>query len=185
MKVYFISDLHFGHTATLFFENNFRSQILNNITTIEQHDQMIVDNINSIVKKRDILYILGDLGNHETINNINCNKRLHLGNHDKRPVTDYQKLQYTTVVSCIPYKRHWVTHIPIHEVELWNKRNIHGHVHSKSIRDPRYINLSVELTGGYPISFELIQDEKFVTFDKFTPQDCLNQIDEIKKIYAK
>jgi calcineurin-like phosphoesterase family protein len=185
MRVFFISDLHFGHTATLFFENNFRSQVLDNVTTFEQHDQIIVDRINSIVRKRDILYILGDLGNHEVIDSIKCNKRLHLGNHDKHPVTEYQKLENTVVVSCIPYKKHWITHIPIHEVELWNKRNIHGHVHSKSVRDDRYINLSVELTCGYPILFDLINQNKFTTFDKFTPQDCLNQIKQVNQHYAK
>ena len=49
-----ISDLHFGHKNLLKFTKP------RPFTTIEEHDQTIIDNWNSVVKPNDIVFHLGD-----------------------------------------------------------------------------------------------------------------------------
>ena len=80
-----ISDTHFGHKS--FIECGMRP-----FKSIEEHDDTIINNINSLVHKQDKLWILGDFslkGNKEylksIVDRINC-KRLYmvLGNHDQR-----------------------------------------------------------------------------------------------------
>lgn len=51
---YFISDLHIGHTNVLSFDNRpFKS--------IEEHDEALIKNWNSVVGMDDDVYLLGDI----------------------------------------------------------------------------------------------------------------------------
>ena len=44
------------------------------------------------------------------------------------------------------------THIPVHESQLMRfGYNVHGHMHEKSLDDPRYLCVSVEHTDYKPI----------------------------------
>jgi len=161
MSTYFISDLHLGHKQILEFAGNFRTWA----TTVEEHDEVLIDRINSVVTKRDKLFILGDgvFGTHNLylIDAINGYKHLVMGNHD----TDYHKVGqllevYDKVTAYEVYKGCWLTHIPMHPTELRGKKNIHGHVHMNSIRDhyneidSRYINVCVEMNNGIPQLYE-------------------------------
>ncbi len=177
-RVFFISDPHFGHKKMLEFSDGWRAKVLGNISTLEEHDDTMVRRINSVVGKRDILYILGDLGyGFHRINDIHCEKRIHLGNHDGKKIEEYTSLHNTKVVPCMSYKKHWLTHIPIHPAEMRKAfKNVHGHVHSNSIRDEKYVNMSVELTCGWPIPFDYIRDGKFTTHEVFTAEDAHSQI---------
>lgn len=91
MNVYFTSDTHFGHKnivrGTTEWENA-RDKV-RDFDTLEEHNQVLIDNINGMVKENDILYHLGDwsFGGIENIwefrRQINCrNIHLILGNHD-------------------------------------------------------------------------------------------------------
>ncbi len=176
-RPYFISDLHFGHRKVIEFEDNWRAKVLD-VSSIEEHDDTLVRRINSVVKKRDILFILGDLGfSFERINDIKCEKRIHLGNHDGKSVLEYANLNHTKIMPCMGYKGNWISHIPIHPQEFYKKKlNIHGHVHSNVIPDERYVNLSIESTCGWPIPYEYIRDGKFVTHNLLTPKAACDQI---------
>lgn len=82
MTVYFTSDLHFGHANIIGFCNR-------PFDNIEQMNLELVRRFNNTVKEGDTTYFLGDLGRmtHErfkhTINSMNGNKIMILGNHDK------------------------------------------------------------------------------------------------------
>lgn len=84
MSMYFTSDLHLGHIYVAL--NTGRP-----FTTVEEHDQAIIDNWNKVVrKKNDIVWVLGDLSvdsgsKHalEIIKSLNGRKRLVTGNHDR------------------------------------------------------------------------------------------------------
>lgn len=79
--IYFTSDLHLGHNKDFLYKSR-------GFNSIEEHDEQIIDNINSIVTDHDILYILGDciMGDQEAgiekLNSICGNKRIIIGNHD-------------------------------------------------------------------------------------------------------
>ena len=164
-NVYFNSDLHLGHRKVIEFHEAFRGKCMG-VSSIEEHDEMIFDLWNDTVKKRDIIYILGDNGyNLESIAKMPGKKILILGNHDGGHVLDYLDY-FDNVVGTRKYKKHWISHFPIHESELWNRPVIHGHTHSTGVADPMYVNVSVEMTQGRPVNYQDILSGKFTTHDK-------------------
>ena len=132
--VRFIADLHLGHE---FVAKN------RGFASIEQHDEHIIKQWNSVVQKRDLTYILGDVTMEKTdsyplLNRLNGTKKVVLGNHD-RPAHVSELLKYVQCVSGIEkYKGIWLTHCPVHPMELEYRvpRNIHGHIHSKLVMTP-------------------------------------------------
>ena len=81
-----------------------------------------------------------------------------MGNHDQFKLEEYQKYFYK-IIWFTKYKGFWLSHCPIHPNELRDKPNIHGHVHQKTIKDRRYINVCVEALNGTPIEFSKIADK--------------------------
>jgi len=156
--IFFISDLHLGHDNILKF---FRPQF-NDIT---EHNEFIVDEWNSIVKPKDVVYVLGDvafdLDGLRHIKYCNGNKHLIKGNHDNLLVMDYVDVGFQKIEGCMRYKEFVLSHVPIHEncMEFNWRLNIHGHIHeeSKNIPDKRYINVNVDVVGFKPLSLETIR----------------------------
>ena len=132
--VRFIADLHLGHQfmAT---HRGFES--------VEQHDEHIIAQWNSVVHKRDLTYILGDVtmekaDSYALLDRLNGTKRVVLGNHDL-PKHVPKLLEHVQSVSGMEkYKGIFMTHCPIHTMELEHRvsRNIHGHIHSALVTYP-------------------------------------------------
>jgi calcineurin-like phosphoesterase family protein len=136
------------------------------IKTIKEHDEMIYDLWNDTVKKRDTIYILGDLGfDLSHLKGLPGTKKLLLGNHDQRPASEYLEI-FDDIIGPVKYKKHWLSHFPIHESELWGRPVIHGHTHSTGVADPRYVNVCIELTGGKPINYQDIKSGAYTTHDR-------------------
>jgi len=88
-KIYFTADTHFGHENIMEFTKR-------PFTSIQEHDETLIDNINNVAGKRDFLYHLGDFCfgptarqqvtfAKEILAKIRCkNIHLILGNHDPR-----------------------------------------------------------------------------------------------------
>ena len=146
MQVLFTSDLHLGHRAIAKYRPKF--------STAQAHDEYILALIGSL-PKRTILYVLGDFlfdGPHfesylQQLSLARCQIRVVPGNHDS-------KLLYTQTVApniqielpLFNYKGFWVSHCPIHPHEMRNRHgNIHGHLHSEILPDPRYINVNLDV----------------------------------------
>ena len=163
--VYFNSDLHLGHERVIEFHDQFRGKRLG-VTTIEQHDEMIYDLWNDTVNKRDTIYIMGDVGfTLDRIKQLPGTKKLILGNHDRRTAKEYLTI-FDDIIGPVKYKKHWLSHFPIHESELWNRPVIHGHTHSKGVESEMYVNVSVEMTKGKPVNYQDIVSGKFTTHTK-------------------
>lgn len=159
--VRFIADLHLGHT---------NMAIKRGFTTVEEHDEHIIAQWNSVVSKRDVTYILGDVTMEKSapyalLARLNGIKHVVMGNHDRRQ--DVRKLlEYVeSVGGMVSYKGVILTHCPIHPMELeyrFNK-NIHGHIHDKQVMiedqgyerpDNRYICVSCERVDYKPKTLE-------------------------------
>lgn len=165
MSTYFISDLHLGHT---------NMAIKRGFATIEEHDNHIIKSWNSIVGKRDKVFVLGDItmekkNSYYLLDQLNGFKSVVLGNHDE-PQDIKEMLNYVNhVAGIIKYKEFWLTHCPIHESELMGKVNIHGHNHDERIKfqsgviDWRYFNVSCEQLDYKPIS---VEDVRFILRNK-------------------
>lgn len=161
-NIFFISDLHLGHTNILKFSPSREG------TTIEEHDEWIIDSFNSVVGKKDKTYILGDITFKEDllkkVGRLNGNKFLIRGNHDTNRTVEYLKY-FQEVYGLVKKHGFWLSHAPIHPQELRGLQNIHGHVHSNSILtldnlpDLRYINVCVEALNGIPISLDEVNEK--------------------------
>jgi len=150
--VYITSDWHFGHKGLLRFRKGFG--------TLDEHNGLILENYLSTVNKRDIVWFLGDMcfdiPSVNLIGNLPGDKRIVLGNHDIErgvPIEQYC-LNFDQVLGSKKYKQSWLTHMPIHPDELRGCWNVHGHVHTSTIPDPRYFNACLENTEYKPIKYQ-------------------------------
>lgn len=149
-RYFVISDTHFGHHKILQFEKEFRP-----FASIEEHDDVLVDRWNSVVRKKDTVWHLGDVlfGAHSFrhLARLNGIKRLVAGNHDVYGTARYLE-HFTHVFGAAKVRGCILTHIPVHESQFYRfKHNIHGHLHSKKLDDPRYICVSAEHTNLTPV----------------------------------
>lgn len=119
-KVFFISDLHIYHKNIMKFAGEHRSA-----PSPEEHDEWLIGRINSRVRNRDKLFILGDVvwrGNDLSVmKRINGQKELIVGNHDEYPMTEYLKY-FDKVHAFRKYKNFWLSHCPIHPAELRGRK---------------------------------------------------------------
>lgn len=130
---------------------------------MEEHDEALVRNWNEVVKPGDTVWHLGDVlfgvEAFKYIARLNGLKNLVLGNHDHYDIELYQQ-HFRKIV---PYhKTHGVllSHMPVHPSQLGDghryRGNIHGHLHSKSLNDPRYVNVSVECWNLRPVLLDKV-----------------------------
>lgn len=128
-----------------------------------EHDEHIISKWNSIITKRDTVWILGDITMEKStpyyiLDRLNGIKKVVLGNHDQ-PQHVPELLKYVNhVCAYFEYKGYIFSHIPIHPSEVDRYiANIHGHNHEESILDNRYFNVACEQIGYTPILFDEIK----------------------------
>lgn len=154
-RVFICSDLHLGHANMAIRYRGFEDEF--------HHDETIINNWNSVVNKRDKVFVLGDITmesqkKYHLLKLLNGNKVFVLGNHDKTQDAN-GLIKYGNVAGMIKYKGYWLTHAPIHPSELRGKINIHGHIHNNiimdgNIPDKRYINVCMDRINHTPILFD-------------------------------
>lgn len=166
-RQYFIADPHFSHHNVIIFEDD-NGNIIRPFKSIEEMDNLIIDNINKVVRPMDKLYILGDVVMYRRmfpiLDRIITKKRVLIrGNHDIFKLKDY--LPYFKDVRA--YKvmpKHGIifSHVPIHPCQLEGRftLNVHGHMHHNFIADKKYLNICPEIVGYNPISLEEILARK-------------------------
>ena len=149
-EVFVIGDTHFGHKRIIEFERENRP-----FDSIEAHDQTLVERWNAVVGKKDSVIHLGDAvfgaGSFGVLARLNGVKKLVMGNHDRYPAARYLE-HFTKIMGSAEYGDCILTHIPVHPCQFPRYRlNIHGHMHSEKIEDPRYVCVSAEHTGLKPV----------------------------------
>lgn len=155
MSVYFIGCLHLGHTNI---------SKMRGFSSSEEHDAVLLEGIQSVITKRDKLFILGDVTmenarHYQLLGQIQGFKQVVMGNHD-RPTDVRRLLEHVHgVCGCMKYKGWVLSHIPIHPIEFDYRvsRNIHAHLHDKDIDDDRYFNVDAHRLNYTPISYEEIK----------------------------
>lgn len=153
--VYVIADTHFGHKRIIEFEKLYRP-----FATIEEHDRVLVERWNAVVRKNDTVWHLGDVffgkEGHRPLAALNGIKRLVLGNHDHHPMEIYQQY-FGKIYGVAEYSNCLLTHVPVHPDQLYTRYsgNIHGHKHHSKLPDVRYVCVSAEQTGLAPMRMDL------------------------------
>ncbi len=187
-KVFLTSDQHFGHSATFERFKLPNGQPLRPFTSVDEMNDTLVNNWNSVVGPDDLVYNLGDVVINAKylpqIGRCNGHKILIQGNHDpiggkkghKFNFEDY----FETIVAYKELEGLILTHVPIHpDHNRWGV-NVHGHLHGNQVMiqsvfhrntqvpDPRYLCVSVEHTNFTPITLEEVR----------------SRIDERQKVYG-
>ncbi|SUP41116.1 metallophosphoesterase [Veillonella criceti] len=170
--IYFTSDLHLGHAnAIRLSKRPFQS--------LEEMNETIINNYNSVVHANDIVYILGDLTFRLPIEEANSiikrlkgTKILIRGNHDK----EYNTALFEDILDFTTFRYNHVVFSMIHYpmMEWLHSRhnrgiNLHGHIHSDGSYNERNVangilryDVGVDSHNYYPISLDEI-------FEKFRP----------------
>lgn len=123
--VYVTSDWHLGHSGIT---KRFRTQFGSD----RHHDEVILQNAADVLTKRDVVLMLGDMSftveGLERIGELPGRKILIRGNHDTAAMAHYNSV-FEEVHGAYRYKNCFLTHIPIHPMELYRGYNVHGHCH--------------------------------------------------------
>ena len=122
INVFFIADLHFGHKNIIKFA---RPQF----SGLEEMHETLIENWNSVVKQKDVVYVLGDVAfgkdNLHYLAQLSGRKHLIMGNHDHYAISEYTQY-FDHIWGAIGYKGCVLTHIPIIESQFYRwKLNIH------------------------------------------------------------
>lgn len=160
-KSWVIADPHFGHRGVCKFLRNDGTK-LRPWNNPDDMDAALVDNWNSLVKDGDRVYLAGDVVINRRclpiLSKLKGRKCLVKGNHDIFKLKDYTPY-FDDIRACVVGKGYIITHIPLHPacVERYGL-NIHGHLHSNKIDDPKYLCVSVEHWDFKPVDMQYIID---------------------------
>lgn len=135
MTTFVISDRHFFHENILKFCGASRP-----FSSVEEMNQKLIDDHNSVVGVKDIVYDLGDFAYHgkkhqiqDAFSKLNGIKRLIVGNHD-HSVT--RKLPWDSIDTYKEINEDGQMYVLMHyPIENWNIQthgsiHLHGHVHT-------------------------------------------------------
>lgn len=163
--VYFTSDLHLGHRGIIEMQNR-------PFEDIQEMNQVLIRNYNSVINKNDTVYILGDISHHlpvesanGLIKKLNGKKILIKGNHDKE--YDWSLFEEVSEFKTISVNGCYfaLMHYPMLS---WPKKNsgsiqLHGHIHEREEYNLqnredgiRRYDVGVDANYYYPVSVKQI-----------------------------
>lgn len=160
--IWFTADTHFTHTNIIRYCNR-------PFSSIQEHDEVLIQNWNKVVKGKDTVYHLGDFGFNNTdkfcniINKLHGNIYLIRGNHDKQEVIEHKRFKIVKDVH--RFKRDKQEFFLSHYAHrTWPKMNygaIHlfGHSHGNMPDFGRSTDVGVDRWNYTPVSIDQILDK--------------------------
>jgi calcineurin-like phosphoesterase family protein len=163
---YFTADTHFSHAAII----NYAARPF---ATIEQMDQVLIDNINQLLGRDDVLYHLGDftLGDYQTFcsyaQRLKQAIRINIvpGGHDRRWIKNFVAADWPNItilpnlttmenvsppiVLCHYALRSW-------DRAIYGTWHLYGHSHCKLPAFGLSYDVGVDCNGFSPISYDAI-----------------------------
>lgn len=174
-KYWFSSDYHLGHAKVIKYCNR-------PFSSVEEMDETIIRNHNSIVGQEDKFYFLGDfawrnIGKY--VERLNGNIHLIKGSHDKQ-IGNYSTL-FTTVkdLDCILIEGYKIVlchyAMRVWQVSHFNSWQLFGHSHNRLEPVGKQLDVGVDGHNFYPWSFEEVKE-----YMKDRP-DNVNLVERMKK----
>lgn len=166
MNIFVTSDTHFLHKNIGFHCPNTRWGL-----TGSELDEKMIEIWNNTVKKKDLIYHMGDFsfGNNsktlEVINRLNGTIKLVRGNHDvnwiKKSLNNIPFEVYSYFVLKDNKKKIVMFHYPILEWEDCHHGSYHlyGHVHGNLKLNGRAMDVGVDATGNLLTEFSVVIDQ--------------------------
>lgn len=170
--IFFTSDLHLGH-------KNIIKYCKRPFSSIEDMNQSLIKNWNSVIDSKDTVYILGDLclGDEKSairmVRSLKGRKILIQGNHDEKLIksSEYRKcFEYIKPLHTIKipdeegHKGMQSIVLCHYAMKVWNKRHygawqLYGHSHGSLPDDPfsRQMDVGVDANDFFPISYEKVR----------------------------
>jgi calcineurin-like phosphoesterase family protein len=160
MRTFVVADLHFGDEAVCRRYRKSDGSPLRPFASAAEMDAEIIRRWNQSVTERDLVYVLGDVGrgaHARSVRFLAGRKRLIAGNGDHIvKIAALGLFESIAVAKSMP--GYLLSHIPVHPTELrGGQLNIHGHLHARTIRDPRYVCVSLEQTAFQPVDLEQLR----------------------------
>lgn len=160
-RILVTSDWHLGHRGIA---SRFRTEFGSD----SQHDYTIVENCAKELTKRDVIFMVGDMSftveGLEMIGKLPGRKILVRGNHDTLSMARYNAV-FDEIHGAYRYKGAFITHIPIHPMELYRGYNIHGHCHRGGPAEVQqgvdwhlYYNAILEYNDYRPVDMRHVYD---------------------------
>lgn len=137
---YFLADLHFGHANVLKYDGR-------PFKNIEENDKTLINNWNSVVTDKDIVYVLGDISWYnanrtiEIFSNLHGDKVLITGNHDHKLLKSTIRNLFKEIVGYkeirIDGNKIILSHYPIlfYNGRMRGNYHFYGHVHNSLEND--------------------------------------------------
>ena len=179
-NIFFTSDQHFGHANVIKYAKR-------PFASVEEMDETMIANWNTVVARGDSVYVLGDFSFHKIdrtraiFDRLNGMKFLIRGNHDKNDqIHDlfiWSKDLFTLKVSDASADRGTQNIVLCHyAMRVWPKSHygayqLYGHSHGSLPDDPnaRAIDVGVDAHAFTPISYdrvkEIMSKKTFVPID--------------------
>lgn len=175
--IWFTADTHFGHKAMARTGKGWRP-----FDTVDEHDAVLIENWNRVVRPGDTVYHLGDVGLGDDNYTLDCiaqchgTKHLISGNHDSvwpghRNYAERMSDWMTEFESIQPFARrrlgkgenYLLSHFPYEGDRVCDRytqfrlrdeglRLLHGHVHDEWAERGRMLNVGVDVRLWRPIS---------------------------------
>lgn len=166
-NIWITSDTHFNHAAILNFTDD-EGKKVRSFTSVEEMNEVMIENWNKVVKPGDKIYHLGDVffGDKQWIETnwkrLNGNKRLIVGNHDDiKYIVEKKMFQKVDLWRMFPEFNLLFTHVPVSSSTLMESRfraktmhNVHGHIHGNASPAGPYHCVCVEQTNYTPVNIE-------------------------------
>lgn len=185
MNIWLISDTHFFQDSILTFIDYKNGELLRpGFDNIQQHDDYIVEQWNSMIKPEDTVYHLGDVCDiaqqhryPELHNLLNGTKHLIVGNHDDIVFQSTVAWASVNFWKDLHEYNILLTHTPQHKFSLLRghpgksfgqqkpkyRLNVHGHVHQNPAPTRRHRCVCLEHTNYKPVNIDkYIKDEYHV-----------------------
>lgn len=169
-NIFLCSDHHFHHAGILQFLRADGVTKLRDFDSVDEMDEYMVQQHNSVVRPKDKVYFLGDVTMGKTaksleiLGRLNGQKVLIRGNHDLCSASQYL-VYFKDIRGYHQFEGMFLSHVPIHTESLgkWGL-NVHGHLHANRVLvpdgsvDTRYQSVCMEQLDDYtPISLEQLK----------------------------
>jgi len=186
-KVWFIADLHLGHTNVIKYSKR-------PFSDVHEMNETLIRNWNSVIQPGDRVYLIGDFSFQrpedakKTLARLMGQIYLIAGNHDKEGVVKECVGRFVWIKDYFELKHEGQKMILCHYPFLtWNgchrgTWNLHGHCHG-SLPDSvntyaRRLDVGVDVHNYFPISFEDVK--KILDKKEFQPIDRLGRKDRVE-----
>jgi len=200
MSIFITADLHLGH-------NGIREHCNRPWPTIEEHDEGIISNWNADVKRKDMVYIVGDFAwkhHNKYLARLNGKKILIRGNHDRmnqeclRNFTEVhdlltKKIDGKIVILCHYCLRVW-------DRSFYGTWHCYGHSHGRILETGNILRCDVgaDVWDYRPVPWEAVKKKlearkreyggrrgDFIELDKNVERNRLDNLALLKGLYGQ